>query len=170
MGRAGIKHPCRSEVRPYLVIIAVIALLAIPGCRDSDSGEEAASAQLPCVVPEGEMADILDRDDVAAVPQQDDARCIYASDGQALVSLSVRTREQFDAERDRFESNGVKLPELVPVEGFGNEANVDPRYNSLNVTAGGRIISVEIVGTEPSDPEGQLELEKDVARAALESV
>jgi hypothetical protein len=45
------------------------------------------------------MAEILDRDDVAAVPQQDDARCIYASDGQALVSVSVRTREQFDAER-----------------------------------------------------------------------
>ena len=54
------------------------------------------------------MADILDRDDVAAVPQQDDARCIYASDGQALVSVSVRTREQFDAERDRFENSGVK--------------------------------------------------------------
>jgi hypothetical protein len=152
-----------------LVIIPVLALLSLPGCRDSDSGEEAASAQLPCVVPEGEMAEILDRDDLALVPQ-DDARCIYASDGQALVSVSVRTREQFDAERDRFESNGVKLPELVPVEGFGNEANVDPRYNSLNVTAGGRIISVEIVGTEPSDPEEQLELEKDVARAALESV
>jgi hypothetical protein len=29
--------------------------------------------------------------------------------------------------------------------------------------------SVEIVGTEPSDPEEQLELEKDAARAALES-
>ena len=151
------------------MIIPVLALLALPGCRDSDSGEEAASAQLPCVVPEGEMADILDRDDVAAVPQ-DDARCIYASDGQALVSVSVRTREQFDAERDRFENSGVKLPELVTVKGFETEANVDPRYNSLNVVAGERIVSVEIVGTEPSDPEDQLELEKDVARAALERV
>ena len=44
------------------------------------------------------------------------------------------------------------LPALVPVEGFENEANVDPRYNSLNVTAGERIIGVEIVGTEPSVP------------------
>ena len=151
------------------MIIPVLALLALPGCRDSDSGEEAASAQLPCVVAEGEMAEILDRDHVSAVPQ-DDGRCIYASDGQALLSVSMRTREQFDAERDRFENGGVKLPELVPVEGFEDEANVDPRYNSLNVTAGERIISVEIVGTEPSDPEKQFELEKDVARAALERV
>ena len=156
-------------MRPYFVIIPVLALLALPGCRDSDSGEEAASAQLPCVVSEGEMAEILDRDHVSAV-LQDDGRCIYASDGQALLSVSVRTREQFDAERDRFESSGVKLPELVPVEGFGNEANIDPRYNSLNVTVGGQIISVEIVGTEPSDPEAQLELEKDAARAALASL
>ncbi len=116
------------------------------------------------------MAEILDREDVAAVPQQDHARCIYASDGQALLSVSVRTREQFDAARDRFENGGVKLPELIPVEGFQDEANVDPRYNSLNVVAGERIISVEIVGTEPSDPEEQLELEKDVARAALERI
>jgi len=151
------------------VIISVIALLALPSCRDSDSGEEAPSAQLPCIVPEGEMAEILNRDHVSAVPQ-DHGRCIYASDGQALVSVSVRTREQFDAERDRFESSGVKLPELVTVEGFGNEANVDPRYNSLNVVAGERIVSVEIVGTEPSAPVKQLELEKDVARAALERV
>jgi hypothetical protein len=42
---------------------------------------------------------------------------------------------------------------LIPVEGFVNEASTDPRYNSLNVTACGRIISVEIVGTEPSDPD-----------------
>lgn len=59
---------------------------------------------------------------------------------------------------------------MVPVEGFDDEANVEPRYNSLSVTAGERIITVEIVGTEPSDPEEQLELEKDVARAALERV
>ena len=147
------------------MIIPVLVLLALPSCGGSD--EEVA--QRPCVVPESEMAEILDRDHVAAVPQ-DDGRCIYASDGQALVSVSVRTREQFDAERDRFESGGVKLPELVTVEGFGNEANVDPRYNSLNVVAGERIVSVEIVGTEPSDPEEQLELEKDVARAALKRV
>ena len=115
------------------------------------------------------MAEILDRDHVSAVPQ-DDGRCIYASDGQALLSVSVRTREQFDVERDHFENGGVKLPELVLVEGFEDEANVDPRYNSLNVTAGERIISVEIVGTEPSAPEEQLQLEKDVARAALERV
>jgi hypothetical protein len=62
------------------------------------------------------------------------------------------------------------LPALVPVEGFENEASVDPRYNSLNVTAGEQIIGVEIVGTEPSAPVEQLELEKDVARAALEGI
>ena len=82
----------------------------------------------------------------------------------------MRTRKQFDAERDRFENGGVKLPELVPVEGFEDQANVDPRYNILNVKAGERIITVEIVGTGPSDPEKQLELEKNVARAALERV
>ena len=89
---------------------------------------------------------------------------------RALVSVSVTTREQFDAERDRFESGGVMLPALVPVEGFENEASVDPRYNSLNVTAGEQIIGVEIVGTEPSAPVEQLELKKDVARAALEGI
>ena len=147
------------------LIIPILVLLALPSCGGSD--EEVA--QLPCVVPESEMAEILDRDHVSAVPQ-DDGRCIYASDGQALVSVSVTTREQFDAERDRFESGGVMLPALVPVEGFENEASVDPRYNSLNVTAGEQIIGVEIVGTEPSAPVEQLELEKDVARAALEGI
>ena len=152
-------------MRVWLLIIPVLALLALASC--GGSGEEVA--QLPCVVPESEMAEILDRDHVSAVPQ-DDGRCIYASDGQALVSVSVRTREQFDAERDRFESGGVKLPKLVTAGGFDGEANIDPRYNSLNVTAGDQIVSVEIVGTEPSDPEEQLELEQDVARAALERV
>ena len=103
------------------LIIPVLVLLALPSCGGSD--EEVA--QLPCIVPEGEMAEILNRDHVSAVPQ-DHGRCIYASDGQALVSVSVRTREQFDAERDRFESSGVKLPELVTVEGSGTRRTSTP--------------------------------------------
>ena len=155
-------------VRAWSVIVPVIALLAIASC--GGSGEEAASDP-PCVVPVAEMSEILGSEHVViAAPQQDDVRCIYATDGQALVSVSVMTQEQFQAERDRFENSGVKLPKLVTAGGFDGEANIDPRYNSLNVTAGDQIVSVEIVGTEPSDPEEQLELEKDVARAALERV
>ena len=56
------------------------------------------------------------------------------------------------------------------MDGFDGEANIDPRYNSLNVTSGERIVSIEIVGTEPSDPDAQIELEKEIARAALEEL
>jgi hypothetical protein len=149
----------RSVLGPVLVVTAVA------GCGGSESD---ASAQPPCVVPEEEMASILDRDDVFAAPQKDGARCIYAADGQPLVSVSLWTPEQFRAERDRFEENGVQLPELVAVDGFEGEANIDPRYNSLNVTSGGRIVSVEIVSAEPSDPTAQIELEREIARAAVE--
>jgi hypothetical protein len=82
----------------------------------------------------------------------------------------VRSREQFEAERRRFESGGVQLPQLQPVEGFDGEATVDPRYNSLNVAADDRIVSVQVVSPEPSDAGEQLELEKRVARAALDSL
>ena len=121
-------------------------------------------------MPEDELASILERDDVFAAPQKDGVSCIYGADGQPLVSLAVRTPEQFQAERDRFEDNGFLLPELVAVDGFDDEANIDPRYNSLNVTSAGRIVSVEIVGLEPSDPAEQIEVEREVARAALEQL
>jgi hypothetical protein len=146
------------------VLGPVLLLAAIAGCGGSESGT--SSAEPPCVVPEDELASILDRDDVFAAPQKDGVLCIYGSKNDALVSVAVRTPEQFHAERDRFEDMGVMLPELVAVDGFEGEANVDPRYNSLNVTSAGRIVSVEIVGAEPSDP-AELELEKEIARAAL---
>jgi hypothetical protein len=149
----------RSGLGPVLLVAAVA------GCG---GGQSDASGQPPCLVPEDELARILDRDDVFAAPQKDGVRCIYGSDGGALVSVSVQTPQQFQAERDRFEDVGVKLPELVALDGFDGEANVDPRYNSLNVTSAGRIVSVEIVGAEPSDPAEQLELERQIAGAAVE--
>jgi hypothetical protein len=115
------------------------------------------------------MAEILGRDEVFAVPQTDGVRCIYGADEQPLVTLSVRTPEQFQAERDRFEQQGIELPDLVEVE-FESAASVDPRYNSLNVTAGDRIVSVEVVGVEPSDLATQLELEKEIARVAVDAL
>jgi hypothetical protein len=147
------------------VLGPVFVASALAGCG---GGETDASAQPPCLVSEDELASILDKDDVFAAPQKDGVRCIYGSEGQALVSISVQTPEQFQAERDRFEDNGIKLPELVAVNGFDGEATIDPRYNSLNVTSGGRIVSIAIVGTEPSDPDAQIAVEGEIARAALE--
>ena len=121
----------------------LIAFVVIPPA----CGGESERGTLPCVVGTGEMSSILDKDDVIAAPQKNRLDCIYASQGKALIRLSVRTREQFDA-----------------------EANVDPRYNSLNVTSGPRIVSVEVVGSEPSDADAQLDLEKEIARAALDAV
>jgi hypothetical protein len=159
MARYLIAMRLRSALGPVLVASA------LAGCG---GGENDASAEPPCVVPEDELATILDRDDVFAAAQKDGVSCIYGADGQPLVSLSVRTPEQFQAERDRFEDNGFLLPELVAVDGFEGEANIDPRYNSLNVTSGGRIVSVEIVSAERSDPTAQIDLEREIARAALE--
>jgi hypothetical protein len=146
-------------------VLVPVVLVALAGCG---GGESNASAQPPCLVPEDELATILDRDDVFAAPQKDGVRCIYGSEGEELVSVSVQTPEQFQAERDRFEDKGVVLPKLVAVDGFDGNANIDRRYNSLNVTSGGRIVSVEIVGAEPSDADDQIELEREIARAALE--
>jgi hypothetical protein len=147
------------------VLGPVFLASALAGCV---GGEGEAHTQPPCVVPEDELASILDRDDVFAVAQKDGLRCIYGSEGEPLVSVSVQTPEQFQAERDRFEDIGVDLPKLVAAEGFDGEANIDPRYNSLNVRSGGRILSVEIVGAEPPDPDAEIELEREIARAALE--
>jgi len=67
---------------------------------------------------------------------------------------------EFEAERARFEDRGFLLPPLEPVDRFDGTANVDPRYNSLNVIAGDLVVSVELLGTEPWDPTEQLALEK----------
>ena len=104
---------------------------------------------------------------MSAHPQGNGYQCVYAADGQAVLSLAVRSPQQFEAERDEFEDHGVQLPPLEPVSGFDGEANVDPRYNSLNVVSGDEVVSVEILGAEPSDPGEQLELEKRIADAAV---
>jgi hypothetical protein len=150
-------------VRRIGVLIAFVVIA--PAC-----GGESERGTPPCVVGTGEMSSILERDDVIAAPQKNRLDCIYASEGKALIRLSVRTREQFEAARDRFENSGFKLPPLQPVQGFDTEANVDPRYNSINVTSGTRIVSVEVVGPQPSDAGDQLDLEKRIARAALDAI
>jgi hypothetical protein len=149
-------------VGPSTIVLTVTAL-ALASC---DGGSKSGTP--PCIVGEDEMASILDRDDVLAAPQKNGLECIYASGGDPLILVTVRTREQFQAERDRFESTGVKLPPLEPVDGFAGEANTDPRYNSLNVTSGERIVSVQVVSPEPSNTGDQLDLEKRIARAAVE--
>jgi hypothetical protein len=53
------------------------------------------------------------------------------------------------------------------VDGFDGEANLDPRYNSLNVIVGDLVVSVQLLGTEPADPAEQLEIEKRIAGAAV---
>ena len=149
------------------VAVALGLFLVVPLAA---CGGESDRTTAPCVVDEEKMSSILDNDDVFSAPQENSVDCIYATTGNPLIRLSVRTPEQFRAERDKFERKGIKLPALRPVGGFDGQANVDPRYNSLNVTAGDRIISVEIVAAEPSDPTAQLDLEKRIAQAALEAL
>jgi hypothetical protein len=150
-----------------MAIRSAIAL-TVTGLALAACGGGSKSGAPPCVVGEDEMASILDRDDVVAAPQKNGLECIYASRGDPLILFAVRTREQFQAERDRFESTGVKLPPLEPVDGFAGEANIDPRYNSLNVTSGERVVSVQVASAEPSNTGDQLDLERRIARAAVE--
>ena len=114
------------------------------------------------------MAALLEVEAVVSVPQPDGLQCVYAAEGSPLVSLYVRTPAEFEAERARFEDNGVVLPELTPVEGFEGRASVDPRYGSLNVTAGDEVVTVELTSPEAADEEAQLEREREIAGAALE--
>ena len=113
------------------------------------------------------MASILDEREAVAIPRESGYECAYAVVGQPVVSLAVRSPQQFQAERAKFEDQGILLPPLEPVSGFDDAATVDPRYNSLNVTAGDSIVSVEFLGPEPADPGEQLELEKQIARATV---
>jgi hypothetical protein len=145
-------------------MLLIVAAAALTACGGDRSGER------PCVVDTAKMASILDRDDAIAAPQDNRLDCIYASQGQALIQLGVRTREQFEAERARFESAGVQLPVLRPVPGFGDGATVDPRYNSLNVPTGDLIVSVQVLSPEPTSFDEQIALEKRVARAALDAL
>jgi hypothetical protein len=148
-----------------------VALLAggvvLAGCG---GGSDKASTSRPCVVAEDDMANMLEADDVIAAPQKNGYQCLYASQGKPIVSLYVRTPEQFDAERAKFEDNGILLPELVPVEGFDGQATIDPRHNSLNVSAEDLVVSVELVGTAPAGMDEQVALETRIARAALEQI
>jgi hypothetical protein len=147
------------------VVVLLLAAVPLAAC-----GGESDRAAPPCVVDEEQMASILDTDDVFAAPQQNGTDCIYATKGNPLIRLTVWTRAQFQAERDKFENQGVKLPPLEPVDGFRGQANIDPRYNSLNVPSDGRIVSVEVIGREPSDPAAQLDLEKRIAEAAVDAL
>ena len=87
--------------------------------------------------------------EVSAHPQGNGHECVYAVGGQPVVLLAVRSPQQFEADRALFEDQGILLPPLEPVSGFDGEANIDPRYNSLNVVSGDDVISVEILGAEP---------------------
>jgi hypothetical protein len=113
------------------------------------------------------MTSIWDGGDVAAIPQDDGVECVYAADGEPVVGLAIRSPQAFDQERARFEDQGVLLPALEPTDGFDQEATIDPRYNSLNVTVGDLVVSVEMLGAEPADPGEQLDLEKQIARIAV---
>jgi hypothetical protein len=147
--------------RPWVLFVIALALGA--GC---DSGEPTAVGP-PCVVSEEQMASILDAPETTAIQGDNGYECIYAAHGQPVVSLAVRSPQQFQAERAKFEDQGILVPPLEPVSGFDDQATVDPRYNSLNVTAGDSVVSVQLLGTEPADPGEQVELEKQIARAAV---
>jgi hypothetical protein len=147
-------------------MLVVLATALAGGCGGGDS----ASSEFPCIVSQEELASIWDVSEMTAHPQSNGLDCLYAADEEAVVMLGVRTLEQFEAERARFEDTGVLLPPLEPTDGFDGKATVDPRYNSLNVTAGDTVVSVQLVGTEPSDPEEQLALEKRIAQAAIDEL
>jgi hypothetical protein len=148
----------------YRAGLVLVLVLLGAGC----GGSESASSERPCVVAEEEMASIWGVPDMSAHPQENDYECVYAADGRPAVSLALRSPEQVEAERAELEDQGVLLPPLEPVSGFDGEANVDPRYNSLHVVSGDEVVSVEILGAQPADPGEQLELEKQVARAAID--
>jgi hypothetical protein len=148
-------------VRVFLLSVVVLALEV--GCG---GGESTANGR-PCVVSEEKMASLWDVPKVNASPQDNGYECIYAADDRRIVSLAVRSSGEFEAERARFEDQGFLLPPLEPVDGVDGEANVDPRYNSLNVIAGDLVVSVQLLGTEPADPAEQLAIENRIAGAAV---
>jgi hypothetical protein len=145
--------------RPWLLFVAALAV----GC----GGGERTAGDFPCVVSEKEMASILGAPDARAFPQANGYGCIYAARDQAVAWLAIRSPQQFEAERARFEDHGVLLPSLEPVSAFDGDATVDPRYNSLNVTSGDSIITIELLEPKPADPGEQLDLEKRIAAVAL---
>lgn len=154
--------------------LLLVFLLAVgAGCR----GEGSKETSRPCVVPEDEIASILESPDmtgneVTSLPPSEGSKCLYSTgDQKTTVELSLRTPDQFAAERARFEDQGVLLPPLQPVSGFEGTANVDPRYNSLNVTVGDEIVSV--LASSPAlfaDEAKQLDVERRIAQSALEQL
>jgi hypothetical protein len=151
-------------------ISASVALLFAAAMLPACGGDGSSSAEPPCVLAEEKMASIWDVSRMNASPQDNGLDCLYAADDEAIVMLGVRSQRQFEAERARFEDQGVQLPPLEPADGFDGEATVDPRYNSLNVSAGDTVVSVQMVGAEPADPGEQLELETRIAQAAVEEL
>jgi hypothetical protein len=154
----------RTLDTPFVAWLLAAALVA--GC----GGHDSASAERPCIVSEEKMATIWDLSEMTAHPQSNGLDCLYAADEEAVVMLGVRTPKQFEAERARFEDQGILLPPLEPTDGFGGKATVDPRYNSLNVIAGDTVVSVQLLDAEPSDPAEQLALEKRIAQAAVDEL
>jgi hypothetical protein len=141
-----------------------LSLLAFgSGCGDDES-----STSPPCVVTEEEMASIWEMEEMRAVPTQDGHECVYVAGEERMVRLWIRSHDEFIAERKRFTDIGVLLPALRPVDGFPSSANIDPRYNSLNVTLQDSVVSVEILGREPAEPAEQVEIEKRIAHVALD--
>jgi hypothetical protein len=143
------------------------ALVLAAGLMSACGGDDSSSAERPCVVPENEMASIWGASEMTAHPQSNGLDCIYAAGDEVVVLLGVRSQQRFEAERARFEDQGVLLPPLETTSGFEERATVDPRYNSLNVEVGDDVVSVEMVAAEPTDPAQQLALEKRIARAAV---
>jgi hypothetical protein len=148
------------------VPVLVFFLLAVGlGC-----GGDESSTSPPCVVTEKEMASIWEMDEMRAVPAQDGRECVYleGEGDERMVGLWLRSDDEFVAERKRFTDHGFLLPPLTPIDGFPSSANIDPRYNSLNVILQDSVVSVEILGREPADPADQVAIEKRIAHAALD--
>src|SRR5215203_5804472 len=103
---------------PFVVVLALGV-----GC----GGSESTASGRPCLVSEKKMASVWDVPKVNASPQDNGYECLYAAHNRAIVSLAIRSSREFEAERARFEDQGVLLPPLEPVSGFDGEANVDPR-------------------------------------------
>jgi hypothetical protein len=146
---------------------APLLVLSLVAFGSACGGDESSTIP-PCVVSEEKMASIWDEEEMRAVPTHDGQECVYLRGDEKVAALWIRTHEQFMAERKRFTDIGVLLPPLTPVDGFPSSANIDPRYNSLNVSLQDSVVSVEILGREPTEPAEQVEIEKRIAHAALE--
>jgi hypothetical protein len=98
-------------------ISASVALLFAAAMLPACGGDGSSSAEPPCVLSEEKMASIWGVSRMNASPQDNGLDCLYAADDEAIVMLGVRSQRQFEAERARFEDQGVQLPPLEPADG-----------------------------------------------------